>query len=360
MEWRIHASQILLLIYSKLIPLNKLKLLSIKLQKNKEDLTENELIAFPLDLSDCIQVLPENAARPADYWFIPNKYWEIESVEENSITIKATSLNRIVSSDPKSKKILFLPKSAFVPSMSRTMKKYALCPPIIPVDLISDYYLDDENYPNQDIKNYKKWGESAHKLHYFSESHSHFTAVKNDLGIITKIDFTNTKTLALRFLNPVMGTSVFRMGFSGINEIFSDLLFSYITCSLFLLDALEKSRTRRAEFVRINLIDVYLIYRFPNLNDIIKRQKVVEKILSASKQWNNIPLKQRDRTPDLILNLRRDKNHPLRRLDEAWFEALDIPISLIDIMYQEIEERLRDITAKKTRAITSEEEEDDD
>ncbi len=339
MEWRVNPSNILILLYDKFVPLDRNQLNEFQKQK------------YSTDLSDHIQIVTENASRPVDYWFIPNKFWEIERIENEKIFITATSSNTIVSKNPDSKKTLVLPKKIFTPSMARSLKEYTNYPPVIPENLINDFYLVDEQGSQFDLKEYYKWGQEGHKQKLFGESHSSFTAVKNAIGLVKRINFSNSKTLALRFIYPLMGTQIIRIGFSGFEREDNDLFFAYLTSSIFLLDALEKSRARCAEFVLINQIDFFKIYRFPNLNEIEKHTEKTNKILSASDNYNSTTaLKDRPRIPDLIQQVRTNKQHLLRKLDEAWFEALGIPVSFIDTLYQEIEERLSDIVQKKEEA----------
>jgi type I restriction-modification system DNA methylase subunit len=336
MEWRVNPSQILILLYDKFIPLDKKQLNDFQKQR------------YLTDLSEHIQIITENASRPVDYWFIPNKFWEIEKIDDEKIFITATSSNTVVSKNLQSKKTLTLPKIFFIPSMARSLKEYTNYPPIIPENLINDFYLVDEHESQFDLKEYYKWGREGHKQNLFGESHSSFTAVENAGGIIKKINFSNSKTLALRFKTSLMGTRIITVGFLGKDQIDSDIFFSYLTSSLFLLDTLEKSRSRCAEFVILYQIDLYKIYRFPDFPNIEKHSESIDKILSASERYNgSTPLKDRPRLPELIQQVRTNKQHPLRKLDEAWFEALNIPISFIDTLYQEIEERLSDIVKKK-------------
>ena len=336
MEWRVNPSNILILLYDKFIPLDKNQLDDFQKQR------------YSTDLSNDIRIITENASRPVDYWFVPNKFWEIEKIEDDKIIINATSSNTIVSKNSDSKKTLILPKKIFIPAMARSLKDYRESPPIIPENLINNYYLTDEHETKFDLKDYYKWGQEAHKQNLFGESHSSYTVVENTIGIVTKINFSNSKTLALRFSYPLMGTRLIRVGFNTKEKVISDLLFAYLTSSLFLLDALEKSRSRCAEFAKIDMVDFFKIYRLPNLPEIISNSEKINKILLASENYNGkTALKDRPRFPELIQQVRTNKQHVLRKLDEAWFDALGIPVSFIDTLYQEIEERLSDIVKKK-------------
>ncbi|OGD58691.1 hypothetical protein A3K78_09420 [Candidatus Bathyarchaeota archaeon RBG_13_52_12] len=331
MEWNLNPRKTLILAYQNFIPISREHLSTNEKKKYKEDLSEN------------ITLITENASRPVDYWFIPNKYWNIDRIEDGNFILKTTSINTVVTNDVTKNQEIKLPVDNFVPSISRTLKDYSEFPPIIPDNDLLNYYLLDEK--RNDMKEYLEWGNVAHEKQLFGKSHSRFTPALNSGGIVTKIDFKNGKTLALRFKTPKMGTQAIRMGFYGDN-LFSDLFFAYLTSSLFLLDALEKSRIRRAEFARINQIDFYTIYRFPNLRKITKNKSLTEEILEISKRYNGtIPLKDRLSIPEQINEARVNFESHLRKLDEAWFKAINLPLPYLDIMYQEIEDGLKDIIA---------------
>jgi hypothetical protein len=241
--------------------------------------------------------------------------------------------------------------------MARTLKAYKESPPIISNEEDKIFYLIDEKNSALDMKSYYNWGQKGHQTKLFGKSHSSFTMALNQIGLISKIDFSGSKTLALRFSKPVMGTATIRIGFSSKDKINIDLFFAYLTSSLFLLDALEKSRIRRAEFVRINQIDFYLIFRFPNLSEIKNNPDKLKRILEASNRYNTkIPLKDRPPIPQLIQKSLSNEYPLLKELDEAWFDALYLPVVLVDSLYQEIADRLYDISEKKPWAEENEDE----
>ena len=221
MEWRTHPSNILLLLYSKFVPLDL------------SQLSEENQILYNTDLSDCIQVLTENASRPVDYWFLPNKYWAIDAIDDKNIIIRVNAVNRIISGNSHAKQILHLPLENFIPAMSRKLKDYRSFPPIIDNLKIMNYYLIDENNQEQDMKLYYKWGQNAHDEEYYGVSHSSFTPVKNEIGLLKKLDFTTAKTLAIKFTNKLMGSRIIIMGFSSTDPIYTDLFFAYLTVLFF-------------------------------------------------------------------------------------------------------------------------------
>lgn len=201
-----------------------------------------------------------------------------------------------------------------------------------------------------DVKIYYNWGQLAHNKGLFGKDHSSYFISRNQIGIPQKINFTNSKTLALRFLEPAMGAGAIMFGFFSTDEEIIDLFFAYLTSSLFLLDALQKSRIRSAEFVRIHKVDFYTLYKFPDLQIIKTNQKMKEIILKNSLILNNgIPLGKRHRFKECIQNARIDKENALRKLDEAWFVVLNIDVNLMDQFYQEIESKLDEYAIKRTK-----------
>lgn len=138
------------------------------------------------------------------------------------------------------------------------------------------------------------------------------------------------------------------MGFYGETEEINDLIFAYLTSSLFLLDTFEKSRSRSGEFIIIYQTDFFRLFLFPDFAKIIENNDVKEEILQASLEYNSkTPIKDRPMFTDAIKKARINQVDPLRKLDEAWMRALELPLEYLDSFYQEIEERLKEMVSKK-------------
>ncbi|MFC1804058.1 hypothetical protein ACFL0D_08880, partial [Thermoproteota archaeon] len=329
MEWNLNPSQILTLAYESFIPLDSDRLM-------------NNQSKFNVDLKNILQIITENASRPVDYWFLPNKYWEVVNVENNHITLKATSQNSIAT---KSTQEIKLPKQYFIPAISRSLRYYQNYSPIISKSTIENYYLTDEKAKGMEI--YYEWGVKGHENGLFGIRHGNHSPVKNTGGMIKRIDFSIAKTLALRFKEPKMGTQIIRFGFYSDHEQVSDLFYGYLSSSLFILDALIKSRKRRAEFVIINQVDFYNIFLFPNLHTILQNQGVVKKIIENTYDlYGTDTIANLDPINIQIRNARTNSSNSRRKLDEAWFTALNIPLGLLDGLYQEIEEIMNDMMKK--------------
>jgi hypothetical protein len=334
MEWNLNPRKTLMLAYQQFIPLSL------------EHLPDNDKKRYKEDLSKILTIITENASRPVDYWFIPNGFWDIEKIENGNFILKATSKNIVITNDKNKKQIIEVPEDNFIPTISRSLKDYSDYSPIIPDNELKNFYLLDEN--RFDMKEYYEWGKEAHEKQLFGESHSRFTPALNSGGLVKKIDFSSSKTLALRFKKPMMGRRCISLGYYSQDDIISDLFFAYLSSSLFLLDAIEKSRKRRAEFVIIYQVDFYKLYRFPNLKKILKNRENTNEILKNSIQHNGTTsLKNRLTIPEQIREARVNLDSNLRKLDESWFKALNLPLTYLDTMYQEIEEGLKDIITKE-------------
>ena len=331
--WNLQPSTMMLLLYSNFIPLSLEKLNPIERQKYNTDLSSN------------ITVITENASKPVDYWYIPNKFWDIKEVSKDIITIKATSKNKVISTDNLAAQEIELPIEAFKPAISRSLKNYSNSPPIIDSTLHTNFYLFNERHPK--MKKYFSWGLKAHELKLFGKTHSNYSPADISMGIVKKINFTNSKTMALKFIPAKNGTRCVVIGFQCGNSEMEDILFAYLTSSLFILDVIEKSRKRCAEFILVYQIDLFLKFRFPNFNEIVKSETTFKEIAEASTTHNGaVKLKDRPNIINMINKARREHDNHLRKLDEAWFKALNIPIGLLDSMYEEIEEKFNDIKDK--------------
>ncbi len=282
-----------------------------------------------------------------DYWFIPNKYWEIKEVKENEIILKATYKNEVVKSYPDFDQVISLRKRFFLPSMFNSLKDYKNSPPIIENEKIHRFFLVNKYERSKEMKIYYNWGVKAHEIKMFGKGHSGRTPYICSGGIVTKINYLNTKTVALLFDTPVVGSRIIWITFHG-EKYLGELFFAYLSSSIFFLDVLEKSRTRCAEFVSIEHYDFIHLYKFPDLHQIIKQKDLFEKIIDYSRDLNSREtIKQRPRLINMIMDARINSASTLRKLDETWFTALNIPQVLIDSLYQEIEERLSDILEKR-------------
>lgn len=336
-DWNVFSSIFIRLLYDKFVPIS--------------------------DLSSTISIITQNQSRPADYWFIPNKFWIIEFEDTNSITIAPTSQNRVITKSNTPNKKITLPRDGFVKCLERTISKYNDYPAIIPSGIHKSLYILDENKAG--FEDYKLWGQKAHETTLFkSSSHSSSTPALNKIGILQKVFFLGSKTIALRFLEPAMGAGVIMFGFNSDDDKIIDLLFAYLTSSLFLLDALSKARERAGSYVRIHKVDVEKRFKFPNLIKIVKDSVATHMLIQCSQEFNlDKTLNKRPFFDVMIKEARLNRGDLLRKLDEAWFSVLGLSLTTIDLFYQEILNTLiqyddiSKVSAKKPKNIESEEEE---
>ena len=328
-RWKTYPSQYLDLFYRHFVPLNNEKYTSRVDQEESND-----------DLSTVVTLVTENASRPVDYWFIPNKFWSLEYVDDKKLVVKAKAKNKIITSDEQREQELELPRSNFVSALSRKSGFYDDFPPIIPKYETNQYFLKSEL--GKELSDWLKWRDEAIKRDLFGTKTFQSVSYKaNKIGIRKKIAFK--KCLAFRFKEPMMGSQIIRFGFTGEERVM-DLFFAYLSSSIFLLDALEKRKSRAGAYSIINQFAILEVYRFPNLKKLMKNSKsLVDKLIEASTKFNSTStIGDRPNLLGLIKSARRDENHNLRNLDALWFEIYNIPMSMLDLLYEDIEERLSD------------------
>ncbi len=155
-----------------------------------------------------------------------------------------------------------------------------------------------------------------------------------------RVGLTGSKTLAIRSTEPIESTGVARCIFipkdsSQETQENIDVLFAYLTSSIFLLDYIKKSRVAAGAFRRLYSTDLKTLMKFPNISQLSEEHKKL--ILEASNEHNKkIPLKNCPSFDEAISQVRDNKNNSLRKLDEEWFKALNIPLNTLDALYEEI------------------------
>ena len=324
--------------YNKLIPLNleEYKRSSSNRWNDKED------------LSSFIKVVSACKYTPIDFWLLPNKYWEVLETTENELKIRATSLNTLVYGERSIKKIpatLTLPMSVFSKALGNSIRQYKNCPPIIPADYHFGFYLTKKNIEDSGhqkhvgLQDYYLWGSLARERNngfsLLKETRIHSAVRLYSIGMLTRTNFNNSKTVFIKLDKPLMGSRMIDFGFYSDKEETTDIFFAYLTSSFFLLDILVKAKRRSGTFFSLHKSDIYH-YLFPNLHNLLKNRDSIREIIECSNKYNrDIEIKDRPIYRDLIETAKSDKDHPLRLLDEAWARALDTSITL-DTLYSEI------------------------
>ena len=324
--------------YNKLIPLDleEYKRSSSNRWNDKED------------LSSFIKVVSACKYTPIDFWLLPNKYWEVLEATENELKIRATSLNTLVYGERSIKKIpatLTLPMPVFSKALGNSIRQYKSCPPIIPADYHFSYYLMKKNIEDSGhekhvgLQDYYLWGsltkERNNGFSLLKTTQIHSAVRLYSIGMLTRTNFNNSKTIFIKLDKPLMGSRMIDFGFYSDKEEITDIFFAYLTSSFFLLDILVKAKRRSGTFFSLHKSDIYH-YLFPNLHILLKNRDSIGEIIECSNKYNRgIVITDRPVYRDLIEMARLDKDHPLRLLDEAWARALDTSITL-DTLYSEI------------------------
>jgi len=338
-----------------------------------------------------------NSSKPVDYFWIPNKYWEIISETETEIHLTQTlenqrllrSLKKLdntfpdqeihklydnipinISEDLKEelknipqnvwkafekttrtdlrgllKKIpesLTIPKTYIVKSLVRNLKSMEDQPPkfndIYPYIFFLNYAEISRN-PNQ---KYFIWGEILRKT-----LASWVCAPPRSASIFfpVKIRLNTMKTIAIRSPDLLDSARVAGIIFipndsSLQTEERMDVLFAYLTSSIFLLDYIQKGRIVSGALRQLFSTDLHALMNFPDFSQLTEDN--IKLILEASSNHNcNITLKDRPVFAKMISDAIKNKeDSTIRKLDEAIFKAFKIPIIVLDTLYKEIMKKL--------------------
>jgi len=287
--------------------------------------------------------------RPKECFRIPNKHWKIKEDTDKRILIQNIKSDRTIAIDKS-----FLSKTVHI---LREAMDLDLSPMFNESDLKSYFLLGHKTNRTNGAKEYwdynrKNWtiyenlvsaGKlSKNPLGRWSVQINGFKKKRAQLMLVRKINLKNNRSILFLCNKPILVSS----GFYGIrvkNPELAEFLFAYLSSSIFLLDFLCSRRVESGSVGQ--LLPKDLESRLvPKFEQIEHQSKDV--ILNYSKEWNSIPLSKRSNYLEMILKAKDNKNHPLRKLDEAWLRALDVSWEgkseegLISELYEEIVQRL--------------------
>ncbi len=125
-----------------------------------------------------------------------------------------------------------------------------------------------------------------------------------------------------------------------------DILFAYLTSSIFLFDYIQKGRVVSGALRQLFSTDLHALMKFPNISQLSNDEK--EPILEASRFHNSrISLFDRPVFAKMISDaLKKKEDSTIRKLDEAIFTAFNIPIIVLDTLYKEI---LKELSSKRIK-----------
>ncbi|MFQ5820824.1 MAG: class I SAM-dependent DNA methyltransferase [Candidatus Heimdallarchaeota archaeon] len=321
-----------------------------------------------LEEIDGVMVCAQADPRPAHFYMIPNNYWRIASFENNVVSITPTQAlqdDKHISDKVKdaigplgSVEIPFsvAPDYQLLVEATRTTENYRVsgASPIIQTQEHPAFYL--QLHPRDLEKNVKKillkkgltrsqasglvlyvdWGVEKHNIRF------RWAGVENRqarIGIPAALDLKSSRSLAFLFDKRVILLRAFECGLRVEREIekeaqkIEELIFAFLTSSLFLLEFLFERRIKRANFSRVEQEDLKR-FLVPDISQI--PDKKVLTILEASKTLNIIPLASRKNIRKEIEECLSNKNHPRRVLDESWINALGLDVKKLREIYLEI------------------------
>lgn len=344
-----------------------------------------------------------NSSKPVDYFWIPNKYWELKSETDEAIYIKQTfeaikfvnSIQKLAENFPKEdipklfnnlpnnldkklklnlekipkniwylfeklqkkeiKKLLnnipktiSIPKRYLVKSLVRNLKDMENQPPLFNDKYPYIFFLKYSEISENPNEKYYIWGELLRNT-----LASWVCAPPRNATIFfpVKIRLNSMKTIAFKSPNPLDSARVAGIVFIPINKSSEtkekmEILFGYLSSSIFLFDYIKKARVVSGALRQLFATDLKALMKFPNFSKLIADDK--KAIINASKIHNeDISIKNRPVFADLVFYAMKNKHKStLRELDEAILKAFNIPINILDTLYQDI---LKELNPEKIK-----------
>lgn len=290
----------------------------------------------------------ENSSKPVEFFWVPNKYWELDNDSDKILTVKKTlEIDKLIretfSEDFQkiSEKIperINIPKRYLVKSLVRSIRHLRNFPPKLSENFPYLYFLNYREFSKHPNEKYFKWGEIFKKT---VENWVYASPRPANIFIPKRVGLTSNKTIAIYSSELLESTRFPNCIFIPVDNSQEtkknmEVLYAYLTSSIFLLDYIKKSRVDAGAFRRLYATDLKDLMKFPNILNLLNKDK--ELIINASNEHNKqISLKNRPTFPELISNtLNKTIPSTLRKLDETWFKILGIPISTLDGLYREL------------------------
>ncbi len=334
-----------------------------------------------------------NSSKPVDYFWIPNKYWELDYEADTEIIFKQTlethkliqninllkntfpnkqiydfygnipnsfsedlkkeleiiseniwilfskiSQKKVESMLSKIPETITIPKKYLVKSLPRKLRILENQPPIFNDNYPYIFFLNYTELCKDTSEKYFIWGEL---LRGTLASWVCAPPRSASLFFPVKIRLNSMKTIALYSPDLLDSARVAGVIFIPANSSLQtkesmEVLFAYLTSSIFLYDYIQKGRVVSGALRQLFSTDLHSLMKFPNIRMISEEDKEI--ILKESKEHNSkVTLKNRPIFSSMISNaLNNRESSKLRRLDEAIFKALNIPSAILDTLYKEI------------------------
>ena len=358
---------------------------------------------IPIDELDFVTAGGGNSSKPVDYFWLPNKYWELNGETDTEIRLNQTfelrrllrdinKLNEIfpeqnieeffdnipeeISDDikkeieriPKNIWMLFgkksrmeimilvnnipetltVPKKFLVKSLVRKLKSMDDQPPLFNDNYPYIFFLNYSEISEDPTEDYFIWGE------LLKETLASWVCAPPRSATIffpVKIRLNTMKTIAIRSPELLDSARVAGIIFVPKNsnpktKEDMDILFAYLTSSIFLFDYIQKGRVVSGALRQLFSTDLHALMKFPNISQLSNDEK--EPILEASRFHNSrISLFDRPVFAKMISDaLKKKEDSTIRKLDEAIFTAFNIPIIVLDTLYKEI---LKELSSKRIK-----------
>lgn len=312
---------------------------------------------IPIESLDFVIAGGGNSSKPVDYFWLPNKFWDLKTDSDAEVILNQTFeakkiLNSLLREIPE---VISLSKKFLIKSLVRNLDDMVDQPPYFNNNYPFIYFLNYNELSKNPQNNYFNWGEL---LRGTLDSWVCAPPRSAIIFIPVKIRLNTMKSIAIR--SPDLLDSARVAGIIFIPKDSSpkplklmDVLFAYLTSSIYLLDYIRKARIVSGALRQLFSTDLKSLMKFPNILNL--KEEEINLIIDASNKHNkHIPLKNRPAFPELISNALDKKNKStLRELDEIWFKILKIPMSSLDTLYQDLkDEFLKIITNPKGKATT--------
>jgi methylase of polypeptide subunit release factors len=265
----------------------------------------------------------------ADFYFLPNKYWEVITETKKDVVIRGTELV-----DAKQEAELRIPRSSLTKTFVKASKYHSISPEIF------DYGFTPQpvQKPSLPVQAYIRWGEETfdaripRSFPYVLTNHKERKRKMARVIIPEKIRLNTSAIMAYYFEEPVFLNN--NSNFIRTENPRKDkVIAAYLNSSLFLLVYLSIRRPRSNAFGELKGVD----FRFsPIINVHNMSDEIAKEICAAFDEFIRIS----DQLPvfrDQVQAAMIDPKHPRRKLDELFCSYLRLDQRHLTSLYEIVE-----------------------